>query len=293
MDQVLYFSNKYPGMKLTVLVDNNTLIDRYFLAEPGLSLLIEDSGLKVLFDVGYSDIFITNARKMGINLLDIDFLVFSHGHLDHTWGLDPLVRHFTEARIEGLPQGSPSLVAHPLALRSKRMDGVGEIGSLFSREKLEAHFELRLSSTPLWLNENLVFLGEIPRRYVFEGRDALGDVLNAEGYEESDLLFDDTALACKTRKGLVVITGCSHSGICNIIEYAKEVCREERVLDIIGGFHLLEPPEIQVQGTLEYLQNLKPECVHACHCTDLSSKIELAKVVNLNEVGVGLELEYG
>ena len=143
-------------MKLTVLVDNNTLIDRYFLAEPGLSFLIEDSGLKVLFDVGYSDIFITNARKMGINLLDIDYLVFSHGHLDHTWGLDPLVRHFTEARIEGLPQGSPGLVAHPLALRSKRMEGVGEIGSLLSLEKLKEHFELRLSSTPLWLNENFL-----------------------------------------------------------------------------------------------------------------------------------------
>ena len=87
-------------MKLTVLVDNNTLIDRYFLAEPGLSFLLEDSGTRVLFDIGYSDIFLKNARKMGLSLLDLNYVVLSHGHLDHSWGLEPLVRLFLEAGIE-------------------------------------------------------------------------------------------------------------------------------------------------------------------------------------------------
>ena len=80
-------------MKLTVLIDNNTLIDRYFFAEPGLSLLIEDHDTRVLFDTGYSDLFIQNAVKMGKDLSHLDYLAISHSHLDHTWGLDPFIRY--------------------------------------------------------------------------------------------------------------------------------------------------------------------------------------------------------
>ncbi|MDD4497315.1 MAG: MBL fold metallo-hydrolase [Methanosarcinaceae archaeon] len=279
-------------MKLTVLVDNNTLIDRYFLAEPGLSFLIETAGTKILFDTGYSEIFLTNARKMGISLLDLDFLVLSHGHLDHTWGLDPFFRLLAEAKIEGYPCKSPTLVAHPFAFLSKRFKGVGEIGSLLSPEKLAEHFELRLSDGPLWLTENLLFLGEIPRNFDFENGEAIGHIVKEGGEQEADCLFDDTALVYRAKEGLVVITGCSHAGICNITEYARKVCGEEKVLDIIGGFHLLNPSEIQMNGTIEYLKRLGPECIHACHCTDLYSKIELAKGVDLKEVGVGMRLEY-
>ncbi|HIH94439.1 TPA: MBL fold metallo-hydrolase [Methanosarcina acetivorans] len=279
-------------MKLTVLVDNNTLIDRYFFAEPGLSFLLEYSGARVLFDTGYSDIFLTNARKMGLSLLDLDYLVLSHGHLDHSWGLEPLIRLFTEAGIERLPGRSPVLVAHPLAFESKKIEGIGEIGSLFTPKKLSEHFRLQLSGTPFWLSERLVFLGEIPRNFTFEAEAAIGYVRDIKGNKIPDLLPDDTALVYRAETGLVIITGCSHSGICNITEYAKEVCGDSRVLDIVGGFHLLEPSKERMRGTLDYLKKLDPECIHACHCTDLNSKIELSKVCRLKEVGVGLQIEY-
>ena len=81
-------------MKLTVLVDNNTIIDRYFLAEPGLSFFIQDEDKTVLFDTGYSGIFLDNAHKMGLDLANLDYLVFSHSHLDHTWGSDRLIKFF-------------------------------------------------------------------------------------------------------------------------------------------------------------------------------------------------------
>ncbi|MBN1222691.1 MAG: MBL fold metallo-hydrolase, partial [Candidatus Aminicenantes bacterium] len=109
---------------------------------------------------------------------------------------------------------------------------------------------------------------------------------------EPDRLLDDTALAYKSPQGLVVITGCSHSGICNIVEQAKRLCKEERILDIVGGLHLLNPSIEQLQGTLEYMKHLNPKEMHACHCTDLNSKIALSRVANLKEVGVGLILEY-
>jgi 7,8-dihydropterin-6-yl-methyl-4-(beta-D-ribofuranosyl)aminobenzene 5'-phosphate synthase len=277
-------------MRLTVLVDNNTQIDRYFLAEPGVSFYIEQGGKRLLLDVGYSEIFIINAQKLNIDLRVLDHVVLSHGHLDHTWGLDPLIRLYTESRVEGIPYQKPNVLAHPLAFFSKRFDGL-EIGSLLSQDKLSNYFPVKLSKDPIWLTEKILFLGEIERTNDFEGKKPLGAIIKPEG-EEPDYLFDDTALAYKSPQGLVIITGCSHSGICNIVEQAKRLCQEERVIDIIGGLHLLDPSQEQLQGTLEYMQKLDPKQMHACHCTDLNSKIALSKVLNLKEVGVGLVLEY-
>jgi 7,8-dihydropterin-6-yl-methyl-4-(beta-D-ribofuranosyl)aminobenzene 5'-phosphate synthase len=278
-------------MKLTVLLDNNTLIDRYFLGEPGVSCLIETEGRKVLFDVGYSEAFIVNAQKLLLDLLDVDFVVLSHGHIDHTGGLVPLLRLYTEAKIEKLEAKRPTLVTHPLTLSPRRLGDLPEIGSLLSADKLSGFFHLQLSRDPVWLTERLVFLGEIERTNDFEAQKPLGKILE-DGVEKDDFLLDDSALAYKAPEGLVIITGCSHAGICNIIEQARRVCGEDRVVDIVGGLHLLDPPAAQLEGTLEFLKALAPDSVHACHCTDLRSKIALSRVVSLEEVGVGLALGY-
>lgn len=278
-------------MKLTVLIDNNTLIDRYFLGEPGASYLIEDKGTKVLFDVGYSDAFVKNARKLSMNLRDVDFVVLSHNHLDHTWGLIPLIRLYTEGMIENLSVKKPTLVTHPLTLSSRKFGALPEIGSLLSEDKLSGYFSVELSREPVMLTERLMFLGEIERTNDFEARNPIGRILDS-GVEKDDFVFDDSALAYKSSAGLVIITGCSHAGICNIIEYARKVCREERVVDIVGGFHLLDPSVAQLEKTIAYMESLGPATVHACHCTDLNSKIALSRVVDLKEVGVGMTLEY-
>ena len=99
-------------LTLTVLVDNTTLTDRYFAGEPGLSFLIRTAEKKILFDTGYSGLFLANAEKMGISLRDLDYVVLSHGHLDHTGGLVTLIRNLTEAKIEGDPHQVPELIAH-------------------------------------------------------------------------------------------------------------------------------------------------------------------------------------
>ena len=155
-------------MSLTVLVDNNTLTDRYFTGEPGLSFLLETAGKKILFDTGYSGLFLANAGKMGIDLLDLDVVVLSHGHLDHTGGLVPLVRLLTEATIEGMPHHVPELVAHPLCFCPKEKSPLQNNGSILDETEVRRQFPVTLSCQPVWITDDLVFLGEIPRKFPFE-----------------------------------------------------------------------------------------------------------------------------
>lgn len=278
-------------MKLKVLADNNTIIDRYYLGEPGLSFLLETDGGKILFDMGYSDVFIRNAFKMGESLRDIDQVVFSHGHVDHTWGLDPYIRLMSEWSGEGLSYGRPVLTAHDELFLSRRYGDLREIGALVSREKTARHFDLRLTRNPFELSENLWYLGQIERRHPFEGTLAIGEVFR-NGVWEPDRMIDDTALAYKSPKGLVVVTGCSHAGICNIIDQAVAVTGEERILDVVGGFHLMEPGSPQVERTGRYFKEKGIGAIHPCHCTCLEAKIELARHVRVAPVGAGLCLNY-
>src|SRR6056297_1829587 len=170
----------YVHMKLSVLVDNNTLIDRYYIGEPGVSYFIETEQSRVLFDVGYSDVFLRNAHTLGIDLLSIDTLVLSHGHIDHTGGLDVLLKEYMEARFERNRDKVPRLVAHPEALLPKFIDpsssnspGIS-IGSTLAQELLSRSFHLYSSREPLWLDDSLVFLGEIERIMEFEQPGPIG-----------------------------------------------------------------------------------------------------------------------
>jgi len=278
-------------MELIVLTDNNTFIDRYFLGEPGLCFYIREER-DILFDLGYSDVFIRNARKMGLDLLQTDSVVLSHGHLDHTWGIDPLIRLHTEALIEGQPLIRPQVIAHPGVFKTRSFMNLPQIGSLISREKMADCFDLHLSGKPYPLTENLIFLGEIKRCMPFEPAYAMGRFGNEHDQGQEDFLPDDSALVYRSATGLVVIAGCAHSGICNIVEQARKVCGEDRVRSVIGGFHLLDPEPARLEGTVQYLSTLNLESLYACHCTDLKSKIALAAKLPLQEVGVGLRLEF-
>ena len=278
-------------MKLTVLVDNNTLIDRYFLAEPGVAFLIEIDDRKILFDTGYSDVFLKNAARMGIDLLGIDTLVLSHAHLDHTWGLQHLIQAWAERQFENRPVRRPTLIAHPTVFDRRFIPGLGDIGCLVSEESVRQYVDLKLTCHPEWLHPDLVFLGEIPRENDFEACDPIGRIRH-DDTEADDYLLDDSSLAYKSSQGLVIISGCAHAGICNTVSRAMQVCGESRIADIIGGFHLLEPTKKQLLNTVEHMARWQPKALHACHCTDFKSRLALSQVADLQEVGVGLELNY-
>lgn len=268
-------------MKLTVLVDNNVYIDHYYYGEPALSFYIEDGEETILFDTGYSHIFFENANKLSIDLTHSQKLILSHGHNDHTGGLIHLDSLFQEQK--------PEIIAHPLAFFPKRAEE-GEIGSPESIEKLQQNYPVRLSKEPLAVSKNITFLGEIPQLVDFEPRQQVGETKLADSYTP-DYVLDDSALVFKGSEGIYIITGCSHSGICNICEYAKEVTANDRILGVIGGFHLFDENE-QLEQTINYLKENEIPELFPCHCVSFAAKSAIHQEMPIGEVGVGMTLEW-
>ena len=261
-------------MRLTILSDNNTLIDQYLLGEPGFSCLIEAEGKRFLLDTGYFGIFAKNAEALGLDWRSVDGVVLSHCHDDHTKGLDAF---FTEGP-------KPRLVAHPALFRRLVSRGLF-IGCPYSRATVERYFDLCLTAEPLALTENLFYLGAIPR--VFPDHQ---DETPREG-DGPVFTPDDTALAYRGKEGVCVITGCSHSGISNIVEQAKKVTGRSRVMGVIGGFHLRQM-DGRSAGIIEYLEREDIPYLYPCHCTALSVKVAMGNRMHIEEVGAGTCLTW-
>ncbi|MRT94479.1 MBL fold metallo-hydrolase [Ancylomarina sp. 16SWW S1-10-2] len=224
--------------KITILCENETSkrAARFCRSEWGFSAFVETEQVKILLDTGHTDLYKQNAKALKIDLNQSDFVVLSHHHWDHTSGM--LSHEFKEKK---------KLILHPDVL-----DKIStEKAELFNRD-----FDIIATKTSLEFAPGIFFLGQIPRKMSFE-----------KGEHKGDLMLDDTAIAIKTKKGLIVLTGCSHSGICNICEYAKEVTGQE-LYAVVGGFHLTVKNDAVVRKTIEYFKTQNIEHLYPMHCVD-------------------------
>ena len=245
--------------KITILHNE---LDEFTEETSGFSVLIETENKKLLFDVSYSDDIIKNAEKGNIDLSNIDYLVLSHGHIDHTEGLKFI--DFSNVK---------NLLAHPDCFQKKYFSGVGHIGVPLPLDYLRKKTKVILAKESYWIEKDkIVFLGEIPSKTDFEVREPIGYLEN----KESDSVLDDSAIAIKTDKGLIVISGCSHAGICNIIEHAREVCNEKRVYVVMGGFHLFNNGV--TDKTIEFIKNQGIEKIYPAHCLSQYAFAEFKKI---------------
>jgi len=233
-------------------------LNRKFLAQHGFSVFIE-ADTNVLFDAGPTDSFMKNATLLGIDLKKTDCVALSHGHWDHTDGLAAL-------QLNRLKR---TLVAHP-DIFSERHKATGEYnGTALDQKDLTDSFDVILTREPFSISDKITFLGEIPRVNDFEAQKTPFSQIIA-GQSQEDWVMDDTALAIDTARGLVIVTGCAHAGICNIVEHAKAVCDEEKVHMVLGGFHLLAGDD-QLGKTVDYFSKNPVDRLYPMHCTDLAA----------------------
>lgn len=266
-------------MKLTVLVDNNTnpdntILGDHYYGEPGLSYWIEVEGKNILFDTGYSNLYLENAKKLGVDLSKTDFIVLSHGHNDHTGGL----KYFPQ------PSKKVNLITHPRTLYQK-FDDKENFGSPVLKDEANKLFDYVTTIEPYFISSNVVFLGEIKRQFDFEKSPPM-DFIDNDGVKQPDNLIDDTGIAIKTKKGIFVVVGCSHSGVCNITAQAKRVFNVDKIYSIIGGFHLLKTKNNRLKKTAEFLKQEVRGIAYPCHCTDFNAKCTIATLSKVEEVFV-------
>lgn len=252
-------------LNLSVLMENTAA--EGFACEHGLSFLLDSGDTAILFDTGQSGGFLDNAAKMGCDLGTVTHVTLSHGHFDHTGGLAPALRHIREKKNG---KGLPPVVAHPGVLAHRRRPPSHTGGDKYLGMPDDARSELAnwprmFSETPLKIREDIVYLGEIPHKHP-ELCALVGVADCGEGYEK-DMLPDDSALVYVTGKGLVVVAGCSHSGIINILEYAKTVTGVSTVRAVYGGLHCKDMTSECVEKTRTALEKENLKELYACHCT--------------------------
>lgn len=260
-------------MKINILTEN--VAGGKFLAEHGLSYLIEIDDEQILFDAGHSEVFLKNARNLGIDIhKNVQKVVLSHGHWDHGDGLQYLQ--------------NKTLITHPASFAKRfHKNDKTPVGLSFSKKDAANKFVLIEVKTYYQISKNLYFLGEIPRKNQFESQKTDFEFENGE----EDFIADDSALAAIVENKLVVVTGCSHSGICNICEHAKNVTGISEILAVIGGFHL-KSNNHQTNETIKYFKTNNVEKLYPSHCTELPALVAFSNVFDIKQVKTGMIFEF-
>ena len=275
-------------VRITTLSEN-TAGRMGLLAEWGLSILIEADGLRVLLDTGLSFSAAYNAVTLGTDLSQLDRIVFSHGHEDHTGGLLHVLK---------LLKGKVDVIAHPdiWAPKYARLPGRAEhyTGVPFTREAAETlGATFNLTKGPVWISENIVTSGEIPMTTNYEQIDPILYVKDNGGLKP-DPLWDDQALFIKSDEGLIIMLGCAHRGIINTIRYARKLTGVEPVCAVIGGTHLISASAERMNSTMADLASFGIKRLGVSHCTGLPASTKLAQAFGeaffFNNAGTRIEL---
>lgn len=277
------------GLKVTVLVDNTVGVTTGVVAEWGLAMLLDFGDERILLDTGEQGNIVKNAKAMEIDLGQVDKLVLSHGHYDHTGGLMEFLKS----------KGPIPVYAHPELLmghygRSSSGQGEHYIGVPYRLEQLEsAGANFIWQRDPMKIRPDLWLSGEIPRNTDFERVD--DRLLQKDGLQfGQDLLPDDFSLFYQNDKGLVIFFGCAHAGLVNIVEYAKKVTGIDKVRAIVGGTHLGPTSPEQKEKTIAYLKTLNLETLAPNHCTGLpmASRLAVEFPAQFKWASVGTTLEF-
>lgn len=238
-------------MKVVILTENRQC-DNNCISEEGLSIYIEINNDKLLLDGGITDAFLKNSKILNIDLDQVHTIALSHGHWDHGNGL----KYINDKKI---------LILHPECYteRYSLRRNMAYAGINQNKEELSKKFELIETRESYKIFENVWFLGEIDRKFEVPEKNLPTVLKNGK----VDYLYDDCGgVVIKTENGIVIFSSCSHSGIDNIIEQAKKISNENRVIAVIGGFHLKQINSYTDQ-IIKYFKTNNIRSAYMGHCT--------------------------
>jgi len=287
---------------LTVMVDNKAdlivessdqvkyFTDEPLLAEHGYSVLIqlEDSENKILWDAGVSRVaLMENFHRMKLDVTSIEKIALSHGHLDHYAAMTDLLVEMdllpqdkewdasvkAEEIKEWIEGSRIPIVAHPAAFRERwwQKDDDNLVGPFLpppDQEWQSIGAKIVLSEEPHQLAPGCWTTGYIPRTsFEKTGRSKELRYRNGSDFVPDDLEDDQAIVINIEGKGLIILSGCAHSGIVNTITYASEIFNIDRIYAVIGGFHLARASDDEIEQTIEYIRSIEPTLVIPSHCT--------------------------
>ncbi len=250
-------------------------------AEHGFSAIVKtttgDQTRTLLFDFGFSaDGAARNAATLDVDMTQVEAAVLSHGHIDHTGGMEKLAAMIGKQNVP--------FIVHPGVFKSPRYIKFSEEFKIFFPEftrAMVAQAGLKVTETKepfSLLGGNCLFLGEVPKRSDFEKGMPMAHFLD-DGVEKWDAIADDTSIVMNLKeKGLVILSGCAHAGIINTVAYAREVTGIDQVHAVMGGFHLSGPLfETIIDRTTAEIKKLAPRYIIPVHCTGRKAIMTMEK----------------
>ena len=287
-----------PGVTRPPLAIGGNIPTDALLAEHGLCLLVKvrrgEKSHCILFDCGYTKLGVPhNMQILEIDPQQIEVIVISHGHMDHTGALYPI--------IESIGKSIP-VILHPEAFISPRFFGLDDgrklkfPQTLIKEDMKSKDLEIVENRSPSLLADSMIAVtGEVERVTGFE-KGLPNALLERDGKIETDMILDDQALTIKLKeKGLVIISGCGHAGIINTVFYAKKITGVDKIHAVLGGFHLSGPIfEPIIEKTITEFKKISPEIIIPMHCTGWKAikrfSEEFPNSFILNSVGTKIAL---
>lgn len=270
---------------IKIIVDNNAADG--FVAEHGFSVYVDNGLDHIIFDCGQGSAFKSNIKKLDIDLSGVSKLVISHGHYDHTGAVKDILCASRNIKFYAHPDifenrysihngGDPKNIS----VNSTQLQSVKDLPEQ----------KIILDIVPTKISNNVFITGEISRSNNFE--DTGGPFYLDKEKNVADLIYDDQSLCIETTKGIVLITGCCHSGIVNTMDQVKNYF-DQNIYMVIGGLHLIHANNERINKTINAFSQYGVEKIIPCHCTGENAvKLMQRNLGNVVEPGyAGMEIK--
>lgn len=262
-------------MEITILSDNQS--SGNLQAEHGLSILIKHNNQSILFDTGASDLFIRNAESLGIRINEVDVLILSHGHNDHTGGLKYFLENNSKATIY-LSSAITGKKYYSTRNELKRDISTDEQLIITNKERF-----IFIRETT-FISPGIALVCQFENKYDMPKANSRLSVSDENG-ERPDNFTHEIALAINTACGIVIFSGCCHNGLPNILDTCASLYPDKEIIACIGGTHLIDNYETipEIEETARFIKTNYPRLkLYTGHCTGECATVSLKKILEHN-----------